>query len=194
MKIERAYGLFETKSVSDSDQRIISGVASTPSLDRHGDMLKMSGARFATKIPLLWQHNQNAPIGEAALKLSGDRIDFDAKIADVEEDGELKRFLAKAWQSIKSRLVKGVSIAFVPKKYNYIEGGGVEHVEFEIIELSVVTIPANRDATIATVKSIYNASSDNPIGAIPLIAAPEPRKLVSAEKSVETYVKLLNLR
>jgi phage head maturation protease len=46
-----------------------------------------------------------------------------------------------AWQSIKARLVRGVSIGFRALKAAYLDDGGIHFEESEIFELSAVTIP-----------------------------------------------------
>jgi HK97 family phage major capsid protein len=51
--------------------------------------------------------------------------------------------------------VRGLSIGFKPIKYAFIDNtGGIEFAEWEWLELSAVTIAANQDASITTIKSI----------------------------------------
>ena len=150
----RAYSFIEIKSV-DEEERIIEGMASTPSPDRMGDIVNPLGAKFNLPLPLLWQHNHSQPIGhviEAAPNEKG--ISFKARIAKTDEPGSLKDLLDFAWQSIKMKLVAAVSIGFRPIKYAYINDGGIEFDEWDWYELSAVTIPAQADATITAVKSI----------------------------------------
>src|SRR5690606_25612995 len=67
--------------------------------------------------------------------------------------------LDEAWQSIKSGLVRGLSIGFRPIKYAFLDDGGVEFSEWDWYELSAVTIPANAEASITSVKSFAQAAS-----------------------------------
>src|SRR5690606_1606145 len=67
--------------------------------------------------------------------------------------------LEEAWQSIKSGLVRGLSIGFRPIKYAFLDDGGVEFSEWDWYELSAVTIPANAEASITSVKSFAQAAS-----------------------------------
>ena len=53
-----------------------------------------------------------------------------------------------------ARACKGLSIGFRPIEYAYIDEGGVRFTKWEWYELSVVTVPANAEGTIQTVKSI----------------------------------------
>jgi HK97 family phage prohead protease len=150
----RAYSFITIKSI-DEKERIIEGIASTPTPDRMGDIVNPMGAKFSLPLPLLWQHNHDEPIGhviEASPNEKG--IPFKAKIAQTEEPGKLKDLLDFAWQSIKMKLVAAVSIGFRPLEYAFIDNGGIRFDEWDWFELSAVTIPAQADATINAVKSI----------------------------------------
>lgn len=156
----KAYSTLTVKSVTDTDdERIITGIATTPSTDRDDDILEPAGAKFALPIPLLWQHNHNQPIGEVISATVTDKgIEITAKIAKIADDGKLKDRLDEAWQSIKSGLVKCLSVGFKIKEYNYLESSWGLHIkEWEWYELSVVTVPANSDAVITSVKQIKDA-------------------------------------
>ena len=156
----KAYSTLTVKSVTDTDdERIITGIASTPNTDRDDDILEPLGAKFALPIPLLWQHNHNQPIGEVISATVTDKgIEITAKIAKIADDGKLKDRLDEAWQSIKSGLVKCLSVGFKIKEYNYLESSWGLHIkEWEWYELSVVTVPANSDAVITSVKQIKDA-------------------------------------
>lgn len=156
----KAYSTLQIKSVTDTDdERIITGIATTPSTDRDDDILEPTGAKFALPIPLLWQHNHNQPIGEVISATVTDKgIEIIAKIAKIADDGKLKDRLDEAWQSIKSGLVKCLSVGFKIKEYNYLESSWGLHIkEWEWYELSVVTVPANSDAVITSVKQIKDA-------------------------------------
>ena len=72
-----------------------------------------------------------------------------------------------AWQSVKARLVRGVSIGFRPIKYDIMSEGGLKFTETEIYELSLVTVPANASATIQTIKALSGYRDER--GAVQLI-------------------------
>jgi len=152
--MQRAYSVFTVKSVNE-DQRVIEGMATTPTPDRVGDIVQPMGAKFSLPLPLLWQHRSGEPVGHVEyLKPSKDGIPFRARIANIDDPGELKNSTDKAWQAVKHGLVRGVSIGFNELKYAFMENGGIEFLEWEMLELSLVTIPANQDATINTIKSL----------------------------------------
>lgn len=154
MAAVRAYSVLEIKSV-DEEQRLIEGIASTPSTDRMGDIVEPKGATFKLPIPLLWQHKSGEPIGhviEATVTDGG--IAIRAQIAKIADAGKLKDRIDEAWQSIKNRLVRGLSIGFSPIESADIKGTwGQRFTKWEWLELSAVTIPANIDASIQTIKS-----------------------------------------
>jgi uncharacterized protein len=154
----RAYSVLEIKSV-DEGERIIRGIATTPSVDRVGDIIDPLGVKFTNPMAFLWQHRHDQPIGHVKFdKPTKDGITFEAKIADTSEPGTLKDRLDEAWQSIKAGLVRAVSIGFRPIEYAFMDNGGIRYSETEVYELSAVTIPANADALITTIKSIDTAA------------------------------------
>src|SRR5678809_932759 len=110
--MNRAYAILQIKSIDD-ETRVITGIASTMSPDRSGDIVEPSGAQFQLPIPLLWQHNSREPIGEVfAATVTPEGIEIQARLATVDDPGKLKDRLDEAWQSIKAKLVRGLSIGF----------------------------------------------------------------------------------
>ncbi|MBE9596835.1 HK97 family phage prohead protease [Moraxella sp. K2450] len=167
----KAYSTLQIKSVTDTDdERIITGIATTPSTDRDDDILEPLGAKFTLPIPLLSHHNHSQPIGEVIqAQVTAGGILITAKIAKIDEEGKLKERIDEAWQSIKSGLIKGLSVGFKIKEYSYIENSWGLHIkEWEWWELSIVTIPANADSVITSVKQIKDAFS------LPLADTPNP--------------------
>jgi HK97 family phage prohead protease len=154
MKIERAYSLLEVKAMDD-DKRVITGLATSPVPDRAGDVVDPLGVKFQNPLPLLWQHQHDKPIGHVVFdKPTPKGITFTATLPSIADDGPLKDLVDMAWQSIKAKLVRGVSIGFRSLKHAFIEGGGVHFQESEVFELSAVTIPMHQLATIQTVKAM----------------------------------------
>ncbi len=153
-KVGRAYSLIEIKAL-DADERVIEGVASTPTPDRMGDIVEPMGAKFSVPMPLLWQHNSGEPVGHVEFaEANEDGINFRARFAQIDEPGELKNSVDKAWQAVKAKLVRAVSIGFSAIEMSFLDNGGIRFMEWDWLELSLVTIPANSEATISTVRSI----------------------------------------
>ena len=153
--MKRAYAVLEIKAV-DGEKRTFSGIATTPSTDRMGDVVEPDGATFKLPIPLLWQHDSSDPIGWVrTARVTGKGIEVDGEIASIPEDGPLKQRLDTAWQMLKAKLVRGLSIGFNSIESARIDGTyGIRFLKWEWLELSAVTIPANQDATITAIKSI----------------------------------------
>ena len=70
-------------------------------------------------------------------------------------------YVEKAWLQIKAGLTRGLSIGFRPLTYEPVAKGssGLRFKTWEWFELSAVTIPANADASITSIKR-YDESSD----------------------------------
>lgn len=182
---ERAYSVLEIKGMDD-DQRVISGLATSPVPDRVGDIVEPMGVKFSNPLPLLWQHQHDKPIGHVVFdKPTKKGITFTATLPKIEEPGPLKDLVDMAWQSIKAKLVRGVSIGFRSLKHAYIDGGGVHFQESEVYELSAVTIPMHQLATIQNVKAMD--SGIRRTGPVPLIQ-PKQEK---AEKLTGGAVRLI---
>jgi HK97 family phage major capsid protein/HK97 family phage prohead protease len=158
--IQRAYSVLTVKAV-DGERRVLTGVATTPEADRQQDVVEPLGATFKNPLPLLLFHNAANPVGTVRLgKPTKDGIDFEAKIVSPSEPGPLKEQADHAWQLVKEQLVRGVSIGFrvLNDAMDFMrDTGGIRFREIEIMELSLVTIPANASATIQTIKS-FDAS------------------------------------
>lgn len=150
----RAYSVLTVKAVDD-DQRIITGIATTPAPDRVGDIVEPLGVKFTNPLPLLHQHVASQPVGTVRFsKPTKDGITFEARLPKLDEPPTLKDRVDTAWGEVKAGLVRGVSIGFRSLEHSFMDDGGIRFIETEVLELSLVTIPANQDATIHTIKSI----------------------------------------
>jgi HK97 family phage major capsid protein/HK97 family phage prohead protease len=152
--LDRAYALLSVKSV-DGDRRTIAGMASTPTPDRRGDILEPLGASFRNPLPLLLHHDRERPVGRVTLTATRSGIAFEAQLPDIAEPGVLRDRVNEAWQMIKAGLITGVSIGFRPLAdgVKMLASGGAHLLKTEICELSLVTVPANVETTIHSIKS-----------------------------------------
>jgi len=185
--LARAYSFIEIKAADDAS-RIIEGLATTPSPDRSQDIVRPMGAKFSLPLPFLWQHRHDEPVGhviDVDPKPSG--IRFKAKIEKTDEPGKLKDRLDEAWLSLQLKLVRATSIGFRPLKYSFIENGGIDFEEWDWLELSAVTIPANPDAAITAVKQLDRVFREA-LG-IPDLVFPQPDTLAATGKTARV-VKL----
>ncbi len=155
--MNRAFGVLEIKAVADNDGfHVISGIATSPTPDRMQDIVEPLGATFAKSIPLLWQHGDEV-VGRAELGTPTKRgIPFVAYIPKVAEPGVIKTQVDKAIHSLKYGLISAVSIGFrvLNDAIETLKSGGYRFLETEIMELSLVNVPAQPDAVITGFKSI----------------------------------------
>lgn len=185
--MNRAYSVLSIKAVDDG-QRIITGIATTPSPDRVGDIVEPLGVQFKNPMPLLWQHEHDKPVGTVNFDKPTEKgITFTAKLADVREEGKLKERIDEAWQSLKANLVRGVSIGFRPIQYSWMDDGGIRFIETEVYEMSLVTIPCNVDATINTIKSLDRKQLAS-LGkkAVPVVRVPPAGASATRTKSIKS--------
>lgn len=159
--MNRAYSVLQTKSI-DEDQRVITGIATAPEVDRVGDVVEPTGVTYKNPMPLLWQHQHDKPVGTVEFDMpTAAGVKFTARLPKVEEAGALKDRVDEAWQSIKAGLIRAVSIGFRPLAdgIEHMKGGGMRFTKTEVFELSLVTIPACSAAVIQAIKSIDQQQS-----------------------------------
>lgn len=190
--MNRAYSVWEVKSVDD-DARIIKGVASSITPDRMEDIVEPSGAKFKLPLPLLSQHEHHLPIGHVTTANVGyEEIEVEASV--VKDSG--LDYIETAWKQLKAGLVRGFSIGFRPLEYAFIDGSyGIHFKEWDWYELSVVTIPANVDAKITTIKS-YDQDPSKRLEVVgdDLAGLSNVGKLALARKRLELANRVLAMR
>jgi HK97 family phage major capsid protein/HK97 family phage prohead protease len=156
-KVLRAWSTFELKGMRDDEdgKRRFTGIATTPTTDRAGDIVEPKGAQFTLPIPLLWQHNSSDPVGWiTSAKVTALGIEVEGEVAAIAEPASLKDRLDTAWAMLKAKLVRGLSIGFQPLESSRIEGTfSYRFLKWDWLELSAVTIPMNAEASITAVKA-----------------------------------------
>jgi HK97 family phage major capsid protein/HK97 family phage prohead protease len=154
--VYRAYSVLDVKGL-DPELRSLEGVATTPTTDRMGDVIESRGATFANPLPLLLFHDARLPVGTVALKDASDAgIQFRATLPTIPTAGSLRTRVDEAWDSIKAGLIRGVSIGFraLDGGVELMKSGGLRFTKIEILELSLVAVPANADARIENIRAI----------------------------------------
>lgn len=194
---QRAYSFLRVKEFSD-DGRIIRGIATTPTPDRVGDVVDPMGVKFQNPAPLLWQHRHDQPVGTVKFEEpTSEGIRFEAEINVPEEDwpASMKERVDEAWHSVKSGLVRAVSIGFRGLAHEVLKGGGWKFIETEVMELSLVTIPANADATIDFVRSFDTSAPKNSADPAPAASGKKKRVVKLNEPSrVREPFQLLHVK
>ena len=89
------------------------------------------------KRPLLWQHDQSQPIGSFIVSSADDALSIEGRFnMDVARGRE-------AYALLKAQDIDGLSIGYIARDYDY-DSQGVRHLkDVDLLEGSLVTIPAN---------------------------------------------------
>lgn len=156
--MDRAYSILTTKAVTEDAEFVyIEGIASTPTVDRVGDIVEPMGAQFSTPMPLILQHDHLLPVGNVTFaQPTPAGIPFKARLPIVKELGRVKDRVDEAIHSLRYELISAVSIGFLPVagQVERIKGGGLRIKKWIWTELSLVTVPAQSEAVITAIKSI----------------------------------------
>jgi HK97 family phage prohead protease len=132
----------------------ITGFASTPEIDRYDDIVKPSAFQGAMvgymKNPVvLLQHNAEKPIGQV--------ISYQILSTGLEVTAEISNDIENTFQLIQDKILRGFSIGFIAKSWNMTETNGREIREItdvDLIEISVVSTPANPGSLFTLAKSV----------------------------------------
>jgi HK97 family phage prohead protease len=158
LRVDFAHSIIQFKAI-DGEQRVLEGIATTPTPDRIGDVMDPAGATFALPLPLLWQHDKHKPIGHV--------IDARVTSAGIAIRAQIEKgvpFIDEAWALLKRGLVRGLSIGWrpldAPEFVAGKAGGTTRYKRWEWLELSTVTVAMNAETTILSVKSADTAQRD----------------------------------
>jgi len=138
------------------DARTMVCTITTSSVDREGDRIMADGIRGLQKqIPLLWAHRHDElPLGKSIhlKRESGERIIGKFKFATHERANDV-------YELAKEGFIKTVSVGFRAdaKGMKLNDAGGRDIKSGEILECSCVNVPANPEATIQAMKSLYKS-------------------------------------
>tara|TARA_Y100001972_G_scaffold107350_1_gene136436 strand:- start:359 stop:1870 length:1512 start_codon:yes stop_codon:yes gene_type:complete len=132
-------------------------IASTDDVDRYSDIIDQKGwllDNYKKNPVILFNHNSQAlPIGRGYPRVENDKLMIDV---EFDMDDELG---AKIARKVKNGFMSAVSVGFNPKKaiersdlpteHRYYGERGMFFEQAELLEVSVVTIPANAAAIAA---------------------------------------------
>ena len=159
--MDRAYSVLEVKSV-DADRRVITGIATTPTPDRIGDILEPLGVTYNNPLPLLLHHDPTQPVGTVIFDPPTAARDLVYRVAAADSGAgagarSRRGSLAVTESRADSRHVDRLQAA--RGRPVYLKSGGRHFLKTLVAELSLVTIPANIEATVLTVKSAASGHS-----------------------------------
>lgn len=120
--------------------------------DRDGDVLETRGAILDEYAPLLWQHNSFLPLGKVLRRTGQTHAKLTARCCILDfgnGDGELAQLARDAAVLVKANALR-ISHGFDPRDFKALESEDSRYLisSFEILEVSLVSIPSNTDAVI----------------------------------------------
>jgi len=141
------------KAVEEGDGELrIAGYASTDSVDRQSDRIlptawTRGGLRNYEINPiLLFNHDYDRPIGKV-IEMSTDKRGLRIKAVISKSAGEI-------YDLVKEGVLSTFSVGFLVKDADYDKSAdGLIVKDAELLEVSVVSVPANQDATFSLAKS-----------------------------------------
>lgn len=143
-------GLFRKAGASEVEigpDRTARFVVSTDAVDRDNDVVDQKGWQlesYKRNPVVLWAHDYSAlPVGKATeIAVSGGRLVATAQFAE-------HPFAETVFQLVKGGFLRATSVGFAPKAYKINdERDGVDFKEQELLEFSIVPVPANPEALI----------------------------------------------
>lgn len=144
---------FDTEIKAEGDSRSLTFVISTASVDRMGDTIAVDGwklDRFRKNPVVLFAHDASSlPVAKASkVWIEQGRL---MATAEFTPSG-LARFNDTVFEMLKAGFLNATSVGFSPLKYAFTDDPqrrfGIDFMEQELLEFSVVPVPANAEALI----------------------------------------------
>lgn len=131
-------------------------IASSNAVDREGESIDPMGwdlSNIGKNLPLLWSHDaRELPIG----KVTEAHVEGNNLVAAVKFAHEVNAFAKEVYDLVKAGFLNAVSVGFIPKAYDN-EGNMISQ---ELLELSVVNVPANQEALRSNMYQAFCKSLD----------------------------------
>lgn len=184
-----------TLAVSDEKKREIEIVASDETPDRYGDIIRVEGwdlSNYKKNPVLLFAHDsREPPIGTAQITKDVKNKRLMAKAQFLAEG--VYDFADTIWRIVQAGALRAASVGFLPTaEPNYIRDEqndriiGFEYTAQELLELSIVPVPAN-PAAVVVPKSLHLNSEH-----LKRVFVPESPQAFAARK--RNQIALLRLR
>jgi HK97 family phage prohead protease len=129
-------------------------VLSDATKDRMGDVIEPKGwqlENFKQNPMALFNHNSSFPIGRwEDVKVQGERLVGKLKLAARGTSDRIDEIISLVEQGI----LRAVSVGFAPIERKALDDGGVRFLKQELLETSLVSIPAN-PAAVQLAKSLH---------------------------------------
>lgn len=147
--------LYAKALIEKADENEFIAVASTGSVDRHGEVVEVGGwdlKNYKNDPVILWGHDHNEPAIGKATRIWVDKtgakpiLKFKGVISEATTRArEVKQLMAEG-------ILRAFSVGFRP-----LDVDGDTFQKQELLEISVVNVPANAEAQMLAYKSLKNA-------------------------------------
>lgn len=143
----------EVKAIEDGKKIRIKGFASTPEVDRYDDIVNPGAfanamVKYMTNPVVLLGHNPDKVLGQV--------IEYNLSAQGLEVTAELNNDIENTFHNIMEKNLRGFSIGYRCLAANYKEEGNREIreiTELDLVEISVVSTPANPGSLFTMAKS-----------------------------------------
>lgn len=187
--------IFETK-VLDEANRIIEMIGSTEDFDRVGDRMFMNGVildNYLKNPIILPNHDYHSQAVGKSLSVTvlGSNLIFKIQFADTELGNEWFYLYA-------NKFMNASSIGFIGLEYKPNDQGGYDFTKWELLELSLVTVPCNPNAIQRAFegghisKALFNLINKNKESEVENMTGKEVETLIS--KAVDEKIKGLETK
>lgn len=175
---------FVEASITKADDGSFIAVASTNSVDRHGEVVDNNGwdlKAFKKSPVILWAHDHTEPAIGVSKKTWVEGAGKKAKLMiqpllhDVTEKARAVK------QLVEMGVIKSLSVGFKPLESE----DGVTFDKNELLEVSVVNVPANADAMMLAYKSLKKEGFEDKVIKEVGIETTLIDKMVAMEKDID---------
>lgn len=147
--------------------------------DRTGDVIEPNAFASAVgkSLPMLFAHDQAQAVGVwdgVAVEADGLKVTGKLLVDDVARAREVRALL-------QAKAVTGLSVGFMTKKAAPRKGGGRTISDLDLVEVSLVAVPAHDGARISTVKELPHMPTENAATAIDTKALNEAVAAIEAK-------------
>lgn len=155
--------LFTKAQIVDKDVAAgtFTAVASTATVDRHGEVVSPEGwdlDNFKKNPVLLWSHDHAIPAIGKATKVWVEGIGQAAKLKFTGVWQTVTKEGKAAAQLVADGILNSFSVGFIPTEME-----GNTYTEQELLEISLVNVPANPDAMMLAYKSLKDNGFDEKV-------------------------------
>lgn len=133
------------KGYLEKQEGEIVGIASTEAVDRDGEVIMQNGwdlTNFKANPVILASHNYyEFPIGKATdIQVNDGKLVFKMLFSQATEKAK------EAYQLVQEGILKSFSVGFIPREYDQTRPNTI--TKAELLEISLVTVPANPEALV----------------------------------------------